>query len=76
MVDRFWTIEVEHGTVASFKTVLRPMLIEVTGSSALSPPAVSPWLFRYPDTLVDVLAAGWLLGRYTGSRLRAPYRFD
>jgi len=76
MVERFWTIEVEDGTVASFKTLLGTMLVAVTVSAALSPPAVSQWMFRYPETLGLVLAAELLLGRYTGYRLSELYRFN
>ena len=76
MVERFWTIEVEDGTVASFKTLLGTMLVAVTVSAALSPAAVSQWMFRHPETLGLVLAAELLLGRYTGYRLTELYRFD
>ena len=76
MVERFWTIEVEDGTVASFKTLLGTMLVAVTVSAALSPAAVSQWMFRYPETLGLVLAAQLLLGRYTGYRFSELYRFD
>ncbi|HEV3118439.1 MAG TPA: 7TM domain-containing protein [Gemmataceae bacterium] len=76
MVERFWTVEVEDGTVASFKTLLGTMVVAVTVSAVLSPPAASQWLLHYPETLGVVLAAELLLGRYTGYRLSELYRFN
>src|SRR5438552_3920145 len=76
MVERFWTVEVEDGAAASFKTLLGTLLVAVAVSMALSPAAVSQWMFRYPETLGIVLAAELLIGRYTGYRLTELYRFD
>ena len=76
MVERFWTVEVEDGAAASFKTLLGTLLVAVAVSLALSPAAVSQWMFRYPETLGIVLAAELLIGRYTGYRLTELYRFD
>jgi hypothetical protein len=75
LVERFWTIEAEDGPGASFKTLLGTLVVAVTVSVALSPDAVTNWLFRYPETTGLVLAAELLLGRYTGYRLSELYRF-
>lgn len=75
LVERFWTIEVEDGPVASFKTLLGTIVVAVTVCLALSPLAVKNWMFRYPETIFLILAAQLLLGRYTGYRLAELYRF-
>jgi transglutaminase-like putative cysteine protease len=76
LVERFWTVETEDGTTASFKTLLGTFVVAVTVSLALSPPAVGTWMFRYPETAGVILAGQLLLGRYTGYRLNELYRFD
>jgi transglutaminase-like putative cysteine protease len=75
LVERFWTIEAEDGTVSSFRTLLGTLVVAVTVSVCLAPEAVAVWMFRYPETLGLVLAAQFLLGRYTGYRLSELYRF-
>jgi hypothetical protein len=75
LVERFWTIEEEDSTAASFRTLMGTLLVAVTVSLALAHPAVTAWLFRYPETLGLALAAQFLLGRYTGYRLTELYRF-
>jgi 7 transmembrane helices usually fused to an inactive transglutaminase/Transglutaminase-like superfamily len=75
LVERFWTIESEDGTAASFRTLAGTLAVAVTISLVLAPEAVSTWMFRYPETLGVVLAAQILLGRYTGYRLTELYRF-
>jgi hypothetical protein len=74
-VERFWTIEAEDGTAVSFKTLLGTLAVAVTVSVALAPYAVTAWMFHYPETLGLVLAAQFVLGRYTGYRLSELYRF-
>jgi hypothetical protein len=76
LVERFWTIESEDGTAASFRTLLGTLAVAVTISVVLAPEAVRNWMFRYPETLGIVLAAQLLLGRYTGYRLTELYRFQ
>ncbi len=76
LVERFWTIEAEDGTTASFHTLLGTILVAIAVSLALGPPVVRTWMFRYPETLGVVLAALFLLGRYTGYRLTELYRFE
>jgi hypothetical protein len=76
LIERFWTVEAEDGTAASFKTLAGTFVIAATVSLALSPPAVATWMFRYPETLGLVLAGQLLLGRYTGYRLTELYRFQ
>jgi 7 transmembrane helices usually fused to an inactive transglutaminase/Transglutaminase-like superfamily len=75
LVERFWTVEAEDGTASSFKTLVGTMAVATMVSISLAPDAVSEWMFRYPETLGLVLAAQFLLGRYTGYRLTELYRF-
>jgi transglutaminase-like putative cysteine protease len=75
VVERFWTIEEEDSAAASFITLLGTVAVAVTVSLALAPQAVGTWMLRYPETLGLVLAAQFLLGRYTGYRLTELYRF-
>jgi transglutaminase-like putative cysteine protease len=76
MVERFWTVEAEDGTTASFRTLLTTFFVAVVVSLALCWPAVGTWMFRYPETVGGVLACQLLLGRYTGYRLTELYRFS
>jgi len=76
MVERFWTVEVEDGTAASFKTLLGTMVVAVVIGLALSPEIVSTTLFRHPELLGLVLAVQFLVGRYTGYRLTELFRFQ
>jgi transglutaminase-like putative cysteine protease len=76
LVERFWTIEAEDSTAASFKTLLGTFVAATAISVALSPRAVGIWMFRYPETTGVVLACLLLLGRYTGYRLTELYRFQ
>jgi transglutaminase-like putative cysteine protease len=75
LVERFWTVEAEDGTASSFKTLAGTMAVAATVSLSLAPDPISQWMFRYPETLGVVLAAQFLLGRYTGYRLTELYRF-
>lgn len=75
MIERFWTLDVEDGTAASFKTLLSTMFIALTISGILSMPAVLTHMFRYPETLGLIMAGQLLIGRYTGYRLTELFRF-
>jgi 7 transmembrane helices usually fused to an inactive transglutaminase/Transglutaminase-like superfamily len=75
LVERFWTIEAEDGSLSSFKTLLGTMVVAVTVSVGLGASGVSAWMFRYPEALGVVLAVHLLLGRYTGYRISELYRF-
>src|SRR5262249_30549916 len=75
LVERFWTIEAEDSTAASFKTLLGTIVVTIVISLALSWEGIARWMFRYPETLGVVLAAQFLLGRYTGYRISELYRF-
>lgn len=75
MVERFWTLETEDSTLASFKTLLQTMLMAMTIALALSRPWVVRHLFCYPETLGLVMAGQLLIGRYTGYRLMELFRF-
>lgn len=75
LVERFWMVESEDGTTASFKTLLGTLVVAVTVSVALSPAVVTRWMFQYPETLGIVIAVQMLIGRYTGYRISELYRF-
>jgi 7 transmembrane helices usually fused to an inactive transglutaminase len=75
LVERFWTIEAEDGTAASFRTLLGTVIVVAAVSLVLSPDILGRWLFRHPEALLVVVAAQLLLGRYTGYRLTELYRF-
>lgn len=75
LVERFWTVEAEDSTAASFKTLAGTLFVSAAISLALAPDMVTVWLFRYPEILGFVLALQFLLGRYTGYRLLELYRF-
>lgn len=75
LVERFWTMEAEDGTVASFKTLLGTFGVSVVVSLCLAPDIITTQMFRYPEILGVVLAGLFLLGRYTGYRLTELYRF-
>jgi transglutaminase-like putative cysteine protease len=75
LVERFWTVEAEDGTAASFKTLLGTLTVSAGVSLLLSIGSVARWMFRYPESLGLVLAAQLILGRYTGYRLSELYRF-
>jgi transglutaminase-like putative cysteine protease len=76
MVERFWTVEAEDGSWASFKTLLGTLGVSAVVALALSPEAVGRWVFRYPETLGVVVAVLLVLGRYTGYRVTELYRFQ
>jgi 7 transmembrane helices usually fused to an inactive transglutaminase/Transglutaminase-like superfamily len=75
MVERFWTIETEDGAGASFRTLFQTMLISTVIALTLSIGALSWWLFSFPETLLIIIAAQMLIGRYTGHRLTELFRF-
>lgn len=75
LVERFWTLEAEDGTVSSFKTLTGTILVSVMISLAMNVPGLPAWMVRYPETVGIVLAVLLLLGRYGGYRLTELYRF-
>jgi hypothetical protein len=75
MIERFWTLEVEDGTFASFKTMLGTMFIATTIALVLSVHAWVRFLFLFPEMLGFIMAGQLLLGRYTGYRLSELLRF-
>jgi hypothetical protein len=75
MIERFWTLEAEDGTVSSFKTLLGTMVIAASISLFLSIPAVVRHMVNFPETLGLIMACQLLLGRYTGYRLSELFRF-
>jgi hypothetical protein len=75
MIERFWTLEVEDGTMASFKTLLATMFIAASISLVLGLHALLDFMFQFPEALGLIMAAQLLLGRYTGYRLSELFRF-
>ncbi len=75
MVERFWTVETEDGTAASFKTLAQTMLMSVVIALVIGRPSVVRHMFCFPETLGLVMAAMLLIGRYTGYRLMELWRF-
>lgn len=75
MIERFWTLEVEDGTLASFKTMLGTMFIATTIALALGIHALTRFLYQFPETLGFIMAGQLMLGRYTGYRLSELVRF-
>jgi hypothetical protein len=76
LVERFWTVENEDGAWASFRTLLGTLVVGLVVSLCLGHPEVGDWMFRHPETLGLVIAAQFLVGRYTGYRLSELYRFE
>jgi hypothetical protein len=75
MVERFWTLETEDSTTASFRTLLQTMFIALVIALVLSRPLIVKHLFCFPETLGLVMAGQLLIGRYTGYRLSELIRF-
>lgn len=75
MIERFWTLEVEDGTLASFKTMLGTMFIATIIALVLGIHALTRFLFQFPEILGFIMAGQLLLGRYTGYRLSELVRF-
>jgi hypothetical protein len=75
MVERFWTLETEDSTSASFKTLFQTMLISTVIALVLSRSEIVQHMFRFPETLGLIMAAQLLIGRYTGYRLMELFRF-
>ena len=75
MIERFWTLEVEDGTLTSFKTMLGTIFIAATIAVVLGIHALVNFLFRFPEALGFIMAGQLLLGRYTGYRLSELFRF-
>ncbi len=75
MVERFWTLETEDSTASSFRTLLYTMIISVTIALVVSVHALVRHLFCYPETVLLIMAAQLLIGRYTGYRLMELFRF-
>jgi hypothetical protein len=75
MIERFWTLEEEDGTAASFRTLFATFAVAACVSLALNVPFVPRQMNTYPETLGIIMAMQMLLGRYTGYRLMELYRF-
>jgi hypothetical protein len=75
MVERFWTLETEDGTIASFRTLFQTMLISTIIALVLSSTNLVRHMLRFPETLGLIMATQLLIGRYTGYRLMELLRF-
>jgi hypothetical protein len=75
MVERFWTLETEDSTIASFRTLFQTMLIAMVIALVLSSTSLVQHMLRFPETLGLIMAAQLLIGRYTGYRLMELLRF-
>jgi hypothetical protein len=75
MVERFWTLETEDSTAASFRTLFSTMFISTVIALVLSMNSLVQLLFRYPEALGLLMAVQLLIGRYTGYRLTELLRF-
>jgi hypothetical protein len=75
MVERFWTLETEDSTSASFRTLFQTMLISTVIALVLSWSDLVQHMLRFPETLGLIMAAQLLIGRYTGYRLMELLRF-
>jgi hypothetical protein len=75
MVERFWTLETEDSTSASFRTLFQTMLISTVIALVLSSTELVQHMLRFPETLGLIMAAQLLIGRYTGYRLMELLRF-
>jgi hypothetical protein len=75
MVERFWTLETEDSTRASFKTLFQTMFIAAVIALVLGRHALVKHMFSYPETLGLVMAVQLLIGRYTGYRMMELFRF-
>ncbi|HTU18200.1 MAG TPA: 7TM domain-containing protein [Gemmataceae bacterium] len=75
MVERFWTLETEDSTRASFRTLFQTMLISTVIALVLSFAGLGQHMLRFPETLGLIMAAQLLIGRYTGYRLMELLRF-
>lgn len=75
MVERFWTLEAEDGTAASFRTLAQTLVMALAIAAVLGQPWLKRLLFCYPEALGLVMACQLLIGRYTGYRLTELWRF-
>jgi hypothetical protein len=75
MVERFWTLESEDSTSASFRTLFQTMLISTVIALLLSSTSLGQHVLRFPETLGLIMAAQMLIGRYTGYRFMELLRF-
>jgi hypothetical protein len=75
MVERFWTLETEDSTGASFRTLFQTMLISTIIALVLSSTSLVRHMLRFPETLGLIMAGQLLIGRYTGYRLMELLRF-
>ena len=75
MIERFWTLEEEDGTRASFLTLASTLLVAACVSFVIGRPALGRFVLAYPESVGLIVAVLLLLGRYTGYRLTELYRY-
>jgi len=74
-MERFWTLETEDSTAASFRTLFQTMLMATIIALVLSSTKLVQHMLCFPETLGLIMAAQLLIGRYTGYRLMELLRF-
>ena len=75
MVERFWLLESDDGTAASFRTLANTVLIAIFVALVTGISFISATMVRFPEMLGVVVALQMLIGRYTGYRLTELWRF-
>lgn len=75
MIERFWILETEDGTVSSFRVLANTLVIAATIALVLSLKGLAGFLLRFPETVGLIMAVQLVLGRYTGYRLSELLRF-
>jgi hypothetical protein len=75
MIERFWSIEEEDGTSASFRILVATLAIAACVWLLTTAPVVCRWMLRRPETIGLIMAGQLLLGRYIGFRILEVRRF-
>ena len=75
MIERFWSIEEEDGTSASFRILLATLGIAACVWLLVTAPIVCRWMLQRPETIGMIMAGQLLLGRYIGFRILEVRRF-
>lgn len=75
LIERFWTAEEEDGTGLALRTMACTMSTALAVWLITQSAWIGTIVVEYPATLLYVLAAQLLLGRYTGYRLTELARF-
>ena len=74
-IERMSLIWEEHGPSEAIQQGFGSLAVASLGYLVMSNDAMSHLIFVFPETLLIILAATLLLGRYTGYRLTELWRF-